>query len=68
MEFLYNAVLVSTVQQGESLIIIYAFPLEPPPLSPPAQVITETQAGLPVGYSSSPLAVYFTRAHLYVST
>ena len=40
-------------------------PHAPPP---PAPGVTENQAGLPVLYSSFPLAGYFTHGSVYVST
>ena len=73
---LYNVVLVSAVQQHESVITIYIYiyiciyiyplPGEPRfhPTNPPLYVIAEYQAVL---YNSFPLAIYFTHDSVYMS-
>ena len=68
---LYNIVLVSAVQQHESVISIHI----PPPsraflplLIPPLYVVTQYQAEFPLLYSNFPLTVYFTHGSVYVST
>ena len=73
-KLLYNIVLVSAIQQYKSAriihiyiyIYIYIYPSLHPPI-PPLQVITAHQAGLPVFYSSFPLAIYFTHDNVYMS-
>ena len=65
---LYNAVLVSVVQQRESALCIHISPphqvfLPPPPPIPPGH----HRAELPVLYSSFPLASYFTHESVYMS-
>ena len=65
----YNFVLVSAVQQWESVTVVYISPssrtflLSP---IPPIQIVTESQAGLPVLYGI-PLLLHFTLL-LFVNT
>ena len=62
--------LVSAVQQRESVLGISVYPLplqpssQPSPSSPPLSVITECWAGLPVLYSSFSLAVLHMVAYV----
>ena len=58
-ELLYNAVLVSAVQQHKTAIIIHIYHLLLEPPSP--LVITERHAGLPVLHGTFSPAVCFTR-------
>ena len=66
----YNFVLVSAVQQWESVTVVYistssrTFLLSP---IPPIQIVTESQAGLPVLNSNFPLAIYVTHNIIYMS-
>ena len=66
---LYNIVLVSAIQQGESAVSIYTSPpsSSPPLPTPPLEVVTEYRLELSVLYSSFPLAIYFTHGYVYVS-
>ena len=69
LQWLYNVVLVSTVQQSESATHIYISPSLPslPPTYPsPHQVITEHWAEPPVLYSSFPLAVFHMVVYIHV--
>ena len=66
---LYNAALVSAVQQSESALCIHCAHISPLPPEPPSQpripalqVVTEHWAGLPVLRSSFPLALCLTQA------
>ena len=67
---LYNIMLVSAVQQHESVISIHISPPSraflPLPI-PPLQVVTEYQAKFPLLYSNFPLTVYFTHGSVYMS-
>ena len=66
----YNVVLISAGQQCESVIIlcIYILSLLSPPFSshPIPLCHSECEAGLPVLYSSFPLAIYFTHDSVYM--
>ena len=67
---LYNIVLVSAVQQCESVMALYIYPLPPTPSQlpiPPLYIVTDHQAGLPVLYSNFPLFVYFIHNSVYMS-
>ena len=61
---LYNVLLVSALQQPESALTVYIYPLPCEQLSlllsHSSRVLTEAQAGLPVLYSNFPPIIYFT--------
>ena len=66
-KLLYNFVVVSAIQQYESVIYINPFPSEPPspPTIPPLLVITEHKTGLLVLFCNCPLINLFYTCILY---
>ena len=70
-KFLYNVMLVSTIEQHTQISHNYTYNtslLSLPPLpSPPFWVITENQAGLPVSSSNFSRVIYITHRSVYMS-
>ena len=70
---LYNVLLVSALQQPESALTVYIYPVPCEQisllLSHSSRVLTEAQAGLPVLYSNFPPVIHFTHmcAHSVMS-